>query len=104
MIETYKLMTGKYDHTIFDFMPKQHDSGTHLPTTISLVFKTQTTGTVSQTMLCKHQTSRHLKLDWTSIGRSMKGNTNSEAPTALLLTIKFRSKCRGSCIRGGNID
>ena len=26
MIETYKLMTGKYDYEIVDFMPKQHDS------------------------------------------------------------------------------
>ena len=23
MIKTYKLMTGKYDHKIVDFMPKQ---------------------------------------------------------------------------------
>ena len=32
MIETYKLMTGKYDHKIVNFMPKQHDSSTSLPT------------------------------------------------------------------------
>ena len=32
MIETYKLMTGKYDHKIVDFMPKQHDSSTSLLT------------------------------------------------------------------------
>ena len=32
MIETYKLMTGKYDHKLVDFMPKQHDSSTSLPT------------------------------------------------------------------------
>ena len=25
-IETYKLMTGKYDHAIVNFMPKQHDN------------------------------------------------------------------------------
>ena len=32
MIETYKLMTGKYDHKLVNFMPKQHDSSTSLPT------------------------------------------------------------------------
>ena len=32
MIETYKLMTGKYDHKIVNFMPKQHDSSTSLLT------------------------------------------------------------------------
>ena len=32
MIETYKLMTGKYDHTILDFLLKQHDGSTSLPT------------------------------------------------------------------------
>ena len=32
MIRTYKLMTGKYDHKIVDFMPKHHDSSTSLPT------------------------------------------------------------------------
>ena len=32
MTETYKLMTGKYDHKIVNFMPKQHDSSTSLPT------------------------------------------------------------------------
>ena len=32
MIETYKLMTGKYDHKIVNFMPKPHDSSTSLPT------------------------------------------------------------------------
>ena len=32
MIETYKLMTGKYDNAIVDFMPKQHDSSSSLPT------------------------------------------------------------------------
>ena len=30
MIETYKLMTDKYDHAIVDFIPKQHDSSTSL--------------------------------------------------------------------------
>ena len=32
MIETYKLMTGKYDYAIVDLMPKQHDSSSSLPT------------------------------------------------------------------------
>ena len=32
MIETYKLMTWKYDHKIVDFMPKQHDNSTSLHT------------------------------------------------------------------------
>ena len=32
MIETYKLMTGKYDYEIVDFMPKQHESSSSLPT------------------------------------------------------------------------
>ena len=32
MIETYKLITGKYDYAIVDFMPKQHDSSSSLPT------------------------------------------------------------------------
>ena len=32
MIETYKVMTGKYDYEIVDFMPKQHDSSSSLPT------------------------------------------------------------------------
>ena len=32
MIEIYKLMTGKYDHKIVNFMPKQHDSSTSLHT------------------------------------------------------------------------
>ena len=32
MIETYKLMTGKYDHKIVNFMPKQPDRNTSLPT------------------------------------------------------------------------
>ena len=30
MIETYKIMTGKYDHEIVDLMPKQHEGS--LPT------------------------------------------------------------------------
>ena len=32
MIETYKLMTWKYDHKIVDFMPEQHDNSTSLHT------------------------------------------------------------------------
>ena len=32
LIETYKLMTGKYDYELVDFMPKQHDSSSSLPT------------------------------------------------------------------------
>ena len=32
MIEIYKLMTGKYDYEIVDFMPKQHESSSSLPT------------------------------------------------------------------------
>ena len=32
MIETYKLLTGKYDYEIVDFMPKQHESSSSLPT------------------------------------------------------------------------
>ena len=32
MTETCKLMTGKYDHEIVDFMPKQHESSSSLPT------------------------------------------------------------------------
>ena len=32
MIETYKLMTGKYDYEIVDFMPKQHESSSSLST------------------------------------------------------------------------
>ena len=102
MIKTYKLMTGKYDHKIVNFKPKQHDSSTSLPTqghqlklykgqrrthrTISLVFESQAIGTVSQTILFNHQTSRHLKVDWTNTGRNMKENTTLEVPTAPLLT------------------
>ena len=103
MIETYKLMTGKYDHKLVNFMPKQHDSSTSLPTrghqlklykqraeknlrNNSLVFESQAIGTVSQTMLFNHQTSRHLKVDWTNTGRKMKENITLEVPTAPLLT------------------
>ena len=32
MIETYKLMTGKYYYEIVDFMPKQYDSSSSQPT------------------------------------------------------------------------
>ena len=32
MIETYKLMTGKYDYEIVDFIPKQLHSSSSLPT------------------------------------------------------------------------
>ena len=32
MIEIYKLMNGKYDHVIADFMRKEHDSISSLPT------------------------------------------------------------------------
>ena len=32
MIETYKLMTGKYDYELVDFMPKQYESSSSLPT------------------------------------------------------------------------
>ena len=32
MIKTYKLTTGKYDCEIVDFMPKQHESSSSLPT------------------------------------------------------------------------
>ena len=35
--------------------------------TISLVLESQAIGTVSQTMLSKHQTSKHLKVDWTTL-------------------------------------
>ena len=37
-------------------------------------------------MLFNHQTSRHLKVDWTNTGRNMKENTTLEVPTAPLLT------------------
>ena len=53
---------------------------------ISLVFELQAIGTVFQTMLFKHQTSRHLKVDWTNTGRNMKENITLEAPAAPLLT------------------
>ena len=48
--------------------------------------ESQATGTVSQTILFKYQTPRHLKADWTNTGWSMKENTTLEATTALLLT------------------
>ena len=32
MIEIYKLMTGKHDHATADFMSKEHDSISSLPT------------------------------------------------------------------------
>ena len=32
IIETYKLMTEIYHHEIVDYMPKQHDSCSSLPT------------------------------------------------------------------------
>ena len=101
IIEAYKLMTEKYHHKIVDFMPKQHESSSSLPTQghhLKLYrqraeknlhnnfLKSQATGTVSQTMLFKHQTPRHLKADWTNTGWSMKENTTLEATTALLLT------------------
>ena len=81
-------------------MPKQHESSSSLPTQghhlklyrqraeknlHSNFLKSQATGTVSQTMLFKHQTPRHLKADWTNTRWSMKENTTSEATTALLL-------------------
>ena len=91
IIETYKLMTEKYHHEIVDFMPKQHESSSSLSTQghhLKLYkqtgeknlrnnfLNTQATGTVSQTMLFKHQTPRHLKADWTNTGWSMKGKYN----------------------------
>ena len=100
IIETYKLMTEIYHHEIVDYMPKQHESSSSPPTQCHHLklyrqraeknlrnnfLKSQATGTVSQTMLFKHQTPRHLKADWTNTGWSMKENTTSEAITALLL-------------------
>ena len=100
IIETYKLMTEIYHHEIVDYMPKQHESSSSLPTQghhLKLYrqraeknlrnnfLKSRATGTVSQTMLFKHQTPRHLKADWTNTGWSMKENRTSEATTALLL-------------------
>ena len=88
IIETYKLMTEKYHHEIVDFMPKQHESSLSLPTQghhLKLYkqtgeknlhnnfLKSQATGTVSQTMLFKHQTPRHLKAGWTNTGWSIEG-------------------------------
>ena len=32
MIETYKILTGKYDKSVMDFMPMQNSSSTSLPT------------------------------------------------------------------------
>ena len=32
MIEMYKYDCGKYDYEIVDFMPKQHDNSSSLPT------------------------------------------------------------------------
>ena len=94
-------MTEKYHYEIVDFMPKQYESSSSLPTQghhlkqyrqkgeknlCNNFLKLQVTGTVSQTMLFKHQTPRHLKADWTKTIWSMKENTTSEATTALLLT------------------
>ena len=89
IIETYKLMTEIYHHQIVDYMPKQHESSSSLPTqghhlklykqraekNLHNFLKSQATGTVSQTMLFKHQIPRHLKADWTNIRWSMKENT-----------------------------
>ena len=80
MSETYKLMIGKYDYAIDSRLhAKQHDSSSSLATrghhlklykeqrrtyiTISSVFKSQATGTVSLIMLFRHQTPRYLKAD-----------------------------------------
>ena len=88
IIETYKLITEKYHHEIVDFMPKQHKSSSSLPTQghhlkmykqtgeknlRNNFLKSQATGTVSQTMLFKHETPRHLKADWTNTGWSIEG-------------------------------
>ena len=103
MIETYKLMTGKYDHKIVNFMPKQHDSSTSLPTRghqLKLYrqraeknlwnnfFSLRVTSywnslpdNVVQSPNIKTLESR-LDQHW----RNMKENTTLEVPTAPLLT------------------
>ena len=88
IIETYMLMTEKYHHEIVDFMPKQHESSSSLSTQghhLKLYkqtgeknlrnnfLNTQATGTVSQTMLFKHQTPRHLKADWNKYWMEYEG-------------------------------
>ena len=32
MMELYKILSGKYDKEVWDFIPKQHNSTTSLPT------------------------------------------------------------------------